>query len=267
MKTIRTKTLFIFILIILQAFTFTANAQRKTLRSKSNEAFGFGENLQYKVGYKFITAGTGSFRILQKPVIINDRECYDIRFQVKSLESLNWLYKVNDNYRTVLDAGGIFPWEFEQHIREGGYKRDYKAFFDQYFNLAKVGDKQIKIPDYVHDIVSAFYYVRTLDIGKMKKDTIIKLNNFFDDTTYSLGVRIKGRETIDVDAGRFRCIVVEPIVVEGGLFKSEGSIFIWMSDDDRKIPVKVATKIPIGFVEAKLSSYSGLRGPLDAKLK
>jgi hypothetical protein len=69
-----------------------------------------------------------------------------------------------------------------------------------------------------------------------------------------------------VDAGTFKCIVIEPMVTEGGLFKSEGNILVWLSDDDRKIPVKVATKIPIGYVEAKLTRYSGLRGPLKAKL-
>ncbi|MFN3306874.1 MAG: DUF3108 domain-containing protein, partial [Candidatus Kapaibacteriota bacterium] len=54
--------------------------------------------------------------------------------------------------------------------------------------------------------------------------------------------------------------------VEGGLFKSEGSIYIWLTDDDRKMPVKVATKILIGYVTAELVSYRGLRGPLNSKL-
>jgi len=246
--------------------TIVVPAQDRKFRYLENSAYGFGEKLEYKVGYKFITAGTGYFHILPDPLYINNRKCYDIRFQVKSLESLDWLYRVRDQYRTVLDVSGIFPWEFEQHIREGNYKRDFKAYFDQMSNIAKVDNKVFHIPEYVHDIVSAFYYVRTMDISKMKRDSVFYLKNFFDDTTYNLGIRIKGRETIEVDAGKFRCIVIEPMVVEGGLFQSEGTIFIWLSDDERKIPVKVATKIPIGFVEAKLTGYSGLRGPLNAKI-
>lgn len=242
-------------------------ASSKNFRYVQNEAFGFGERLDYKVGYKFITAGTGYFHILPNPVIVNGRRCYDIRFQVASLKSLEWLYRVRDTYRTVLDVGGIFPWQFEQRIREGNYKKDYTAEFDQFNNKAIVGDKKYDIPEYVHDIVSAFFYVRTLDIGSMRKDTIFYLNNFFDDTTNTLGVKVLGRQTIEVDAGKFRCIVIEPLVVKGGLFKSEGQILIWLSDDERKIPVKVATRIPIGYVTSELTGYSGLRGPLKAKLE
>jgi hypothetical protein len=67
-----------------------------------------------------------------------------------------------------------------------------------------------------------------------------------------------------VEAGTFRCIVIEPLVVEGGLFKADGKILIWVSDDERKIPVKVATKIPIGSIDTELTSYKGLRGPLQS---
>jgi len=254
------------IILLFLNLRIIANSNQKNFRYVPNEAYGFGERLEYKVGYKFITAGTGYFHILPEPVMVNNRQCYDVRFQVKSLESLDWLYRVRDQYRSVIDVGGIFPWEFEQKIREGNYKRDFTAKFDQFNNLAIVGNKSYEVPEYVHDIVSAFYYVRTLDLKSFKKDSVFYLKNFFDDTTYNLGVRIKGRETIEVDAGKFKCIVIEPMVVEGGLFKSEGNIFVWLSDDERKIPVKVATRIPIGFVEAKLTRFSGLRGPLSAKI-
>jgi hypothetical protein len=167
----------------------------------------------------------------------------------------------------VLDVNGIFPWEFEQHVREGGYQRDFKAYFDQYYNAAKTKDTTYTVPDYVHDIVSAFFYVRTMNLSSMRKDSVFYLSNFFDNKSFALGVRIKGKDIIEVDAGKFRCIVIEPMVVEGGLFKSEGNIYVWLSDDDRKIPVKVATKIPIGYVEAKLTGYSGLRGPLKSKIE
>ncbi len=242
------------------------NQNNKEMRYVPNEAFGFGERLDYKVGYKFITAGTGYFHILPDPMEINGRKCYDIRFQVRSLESLDWLYRVRDQYRTVLDVAGLFPWEFEQHVREGNYKRDFKATFDQFNNYAYVKDKQYKVPEYVNDIVSAFFYVRTMNLASMKKDSTFYLKNFFDDTTFTLGVRIKGKETVEVEAGKFRCIVIEPLVVQGGLFQNDGNIYIWVTDDERKIPVRVATKIPIGFVGAELVKYSGLRGPVKAKI-
>jgi hypothetical protein len=243
------------------------NNETFNFRYVKNEAFGYGERLDYKVGYSFITAGEGYFHILPNPVYKHGRECYDIRFQVNSLKSLEWIYKVKDRYRTVLDVSGIFPWEFEQNIREGNYKRDEKAIFDQANNLAYRNDKSFSVPPYIHDIVSAFFFVRTMDLGSMKKGHVFYLQNFYDDTTYTLGVKIHGKQTVEVPAGKFRCIIIEPLVVQGGLFKSEGNIYIWLTDDERKIPVKVSTKILIGYVSSELVSYKGLRGPLNAKIE
>lgn len=241
-----------------------SNDNSKTLRYVQNDAFGFGEKLDYRVGYKFITAGRGSFEVMPNPVMKNGRPCYDIRFDVKSLESLEWIYQVRDRYRTVMDVGGMFPWEFEQHIREGGYKRDFTASFSQETNKATTTEGTFEIPDYVHDVVSALFYVRTLNLAGMKKGEIIKLQNFFDRKTHELGVKVLGKQTIEVEAGKFRCIVVEPMIQEGGLFKSEGRILVWFSDDARKVPVKVSSKIPIGTVDAELTGYKGLRGPLQS---
>ena len=66
-------------------------------------------------------------------------------------------------------------------------------------------------------------------------------------------------------AGEFRCIKLEPMVEEGGLFKSEGSILVWLTDDQIKMPVKVKSRVLIGSIDADLSKYSGLAGQLNSK--
>jgi hypothetical protein len=270
MKTIQFCSVLLFSSLALASFSpVTPTALQKMEAGRRyvvNEAFGFGEKLEYRVGYKFITAGSAYFYVRPQPVVRNNQKCYDIRFEVRSLKSLDWLYKVQDGYQTLLDVDGIFPHEFEQHVREGGYSRDFKAQFDQVNNIARANDKEYQIPPFVHDIVSAFYYVRTHDLKSKRKGDIIQLQNFFDDKTNDLAVRILGRQEIEVGAGTFRCIVIEPVIVEGGLFKSDGRIMIWLSDDDRKIPVKVSAKIPIGTIDSELTSYSGLRGNLDSKV-
>jgi hypothetical protein len=84
------------------------------------------------------------------------------------------------------------------------------------------------------------------------------LENFYKDKVYPLDVVYRGKETITVDAGTFDCIMIEPMVVAGGLFKSEGSIIIWLTDDEVKMPVKVKTKVIIGSIDAVLTSYEGV---------
>lgn len=238
----------------------------KPLRTVANSAFGTGEVLEYNVGYKFVTAGTARFKVAPATVQRDGAECYDITFDVASRKALDYLYRVRDQYRTLVDVSGLYPVFFEQHIREGGYKRDFSATFDQKSHKARTTEGVFDIEPFTHDVVSAFYYLRTQNLRSFGRGDTVKLKNFFDKKTYDLNVVVLGRQTIEVEAGRFRCIVVEPIIAEGGLFKSDGKILIWLSDDDRKIPVKVSTKIPIGSIDSELTGYSGLKGPLSAKL-
>ncbi len=256
-------------------FLFAADSTvTKDFRKISQKAFKPGEKLTFEISYGFVNAGEAVMEIDKNYQTINGRKCYDIRFYVNSSSSFEWVYKVRDFYRTYVDAEGLFPWRFEQHIKEGNYQRDFEAIFDQQNLKAKTytGDKDPKkfegefdIPEYTQDAMSAFYYARTFDYGKMKEGDKISLQNFYKDKTYPLDVRYLGKETIEVPAGEFRCIKVEPLVQEGGLFKSEGSIVVWMTDDERRMPVKVKTKVIIGSIDADLSEYSGLAGPLKSK--
>ena len=235
-------------------------------RTIDNHAFGVGERLTFDISYGFITAGEAVMAIPSYEDIMG-RRCFRVEFTVNSLSSFNWIYKVDDHYLTFIDIQSIAPLRFEQHIREGSYSRDFSADFDQVDHIAKTTEGQHPIPPYVLDIMSAFYYFRTLDLSAAKTGDIFTLNNFYKDTTYELGVRVLGRQELEVTAGTFKTIVVEPLVKEGGLFKSEGRIVIWLTDDDLKIPVRVNTKVVIGSIDTELSGYSGLCGPLRSRIK
>ena len=233
-------------------------------RKVENKAFRAGEKLTFNVNYGFVTAGIATMEIdgIRR---ISARNAYHVLFRVNTVPSFDWIFKVRDRYETFIDTEGLFPWRFEQHIREGSYSRDFSAFFDQRRGKAKTSDGQYDIPPYVNDILSAFYYARTLDYSKMKVNDMVLLQNFYKDKVYDLNVKYLGKETVTVTAGTFDCIIVEPLVQEGGLFKSEGSITVWLSDDDLKLPIKVKTKVVIGSIDAELTKYEGLAGKLTSK--
>ena len=252
---------FSFILLMI-VFTLEAKAQK----AEQQTAFGVGERLLFDVNFGIITAGYAEMTIPQFDTV-KGNTVYKVQFTVRSTPTFDFFFEVRDRYETYLDSAGIFPWRFEQHIKEGKFKRDYTANFDQQNHIARTGEGDFDIPGYVHDIMSAFYYARTIDYTNFKVGQRVHLSNFFKGKTNPLDIKYLGKQKVEVDAGTFNCIIVEPMVKEGGLFKSEGRILIWMTDDERKIPVKVNTKVIIGSIDAELREYSGLNGPLKAKVQ
>ena len=240
-------------------------------RTQTNNAFSYGERLSFEVSYGFITAAEAFMTISPAPFMYNNRETYEVNFDVNSRSSFDVVYKVRDNYKTYIDAGGIFPWRFEQHIRENDFKRDFEATFIQeslkvYTKVNYVEDKSYTTQNqYVQDLISSFYYARTLDWKGKNNGDVVTVNYFYKDNFYPLDIRFEGRETVDVAAGEFKTFILHPMLKEGFTNKTS-DIFIYLSDDERKIPVKVKMKIVIGALVAELTQYTGLNGPLDSKI-
>ena len=235
------------------------------LRKLPNKAFASGEYLKFDITYGFVTAGEAVMSV--SDTVVKNRNCLRVDFHLKSKPFFDVFYRVEDRYHTLMDADGLFPWHFEQHIREGGFQRDFVAEFDQLEHVARTTGGNYKIPPYVQDMMSAFYFSRTIDYSNFKPGQKIHMQNFYKDSTYELDVKFRGRQTIEVEAGTFNCVVIEPLAKEGGLFKSDGRVFVWITDDERKIPVRVSSKISIGSVESELTEYHGINGPLNARVK
>lgn len=238
----------------------------ESLRVIQHNAFGVGERLVFDVKYSFIVAGEAMFRVSEL-IEYNGRQCYRVEFTVQSTPTFSWIYKVDDWYETIIDKDGIFPWRFKQRLREGKYRNDFEARFDQLNHVAYTEKGQYPIPPYVYDAVSAFYYVRTLDFSKSRPGERLTLYNFYKDSTYALAVKFLGFQQISIAAGTFNTVVIEPLMREGGLFKSEGRIIIWLTNDEKKIPVKVSTKVIVGSIDAELREYSGVVGQITAKVE
>ena len=241
-------------------------AQSFVYRKQRNVSFGVGERLVFDISYGFVTAGEAVMYIPEYDSIAG-RQAYRVEFTVNSLPSFSWIYKVEDRYLTFIDVEALLPHRFEQHIREGSYRRDFIADFDRVHGMARTSEGDYPILPYVHDVMSSFYFFRTLDLSSKKKGDSFTLHNFYKDKSYNLLVKVLGRQELEVAAGTFRTVVVEPYVEEGGLFKSEGRIVIWLTDDALCMTVRVNTEIVIGSIDSELREYSGLAGPLHAKIR
>ena len=63
---------------------------------------------------------------------------------------------------------------------------------------------------------------------------------------------IHKRETIKTDLGTFKTVKVEPVLDGDGIFNSSGRIFIWFTDDEKRLPVLMQCEIKLGSIKAEL---------------
>ncbi len=231
----------------------TSAAASDTLlgREIDNVAFGVGEKLSFDINYGFINAGTATMEV-GKLIEYESRPCYQIISRANSNKFFTSFYKVEDRIETIVDAVGLFPWRFEKHLREGGYKADRLSVFDQKNTRVIDGKDTTKVEPYCQDALSVLYYVRTL---KLTVGESVFAQNFVDGKVVKLEVRVLKKEKITVDAGTFDCLVVEPLTSSVGVFKNEGTLKVWLTDDRLRMPVLMKSKILVGSISAELTDY------------
>jgi hypothetical protein len=260
--------------ICLGAFTFIqpdTTTQPKVeefkYRKITNSAFTFNEKLTYRVHYGVINAATVSLEVGAALVDKNERKCYNIKADGRTLKSFDWAYKVRDKFETYVDNEAMAPISYNKNVQEDSYTDNDLVVFKH--NKKKLyGVKGIlDMPVYTHDIISALYYVRNLDFSKSKVGDNFPLDVYLDNKIYNLGFKYAGKETITTDIGKVKCIKFIPTLVVDRVFKDKDDMTVWVSDDDNKIPIRVKAKIMVGSVKVDITTYSGLKNEFKALVK
>ncbi len=237
--------------------------ESQPLRSTSNSSFTSGEELKYIVHYGWMDAGEAILKVENSPYSFNGRQAYHVVGTGKSLGAFNWVFKVDDRFETYIDKKGMFPYRFIRNCDEGGYKinQDYTFIPSKSAVKTEKGDT-LQTPNFVQDMISAYYFARTLDYSKAKKGDIFTVETIVDGEIYPLQIKYVGKETIKIRAGKFRCMKFIPVLQEGRIFEDADDLNVWITDDENKIPILVKSKIMVGSVKLEMTEWSGLANSL-----
>lgn len=238
-----------------------SSEESRLRRVITNRAFGVGERFVFSVGWEFINAGTAVMEI-PDVVRLNGRRCYHLVSTAKSNNVFSVFFKVDDRVESFMDVHGLYSLRYDKHLSEGKFKSEASMVFDQENHLAiyDAGQDTFSVPEYVQDVLSAFYFVRTqeLTVGQS-----LFVDNHTDKKNYPLEVKVLRREKVKVPAGEFQCLVVEPILQTPGIFEQKGKLTVWLTDDEVKMPVLMKSKVAIGSIVTELTGYQlGERGKL-----
>lgn len=235
-------------------------------RSIRHDAFRPGEKLTYVVHYGWVNAGEAVVELREAEQPVMGRKVWRAVGRGRSLGAFNTFYKVDDYYESQFDAEGVFPWIFQRRVSEGGFEFSQDYFYRQHKGEVVTQKKETHpVPPSVQDMLSAFYYARTLDFSNAKPGDVYTIQCFLDDELWPLQMKFIGKETIKLRNGKYRCMKFQPVVQEGRIFKTNDDLNVWITDDGNKIPVLAQAKVLVGSIKMELSQYEGLSHPI-AKL-
>jgi hypothetical protein len=209
------------------------------------------EKLYFELYWLGIYVGNATFE-----AVLNHGELR-ITSQVHSTPFVSTFYKVEDYAESRIVDGA--PVHFKIKQQEGKYRSNKETIFDQsekkvtFFNhLKETKEEHAMEGPALWDVISGFYYLRT---QAMETGKTICINVFDSNKFLTAEVTVMGKERIeDVNQKGIDTIIVKPVLNSDGLFKNKGTILVWFTDDEHRIPVKVETEVPVGKVIAKLMS-------------
>jgi hypothetical protein len=213
--------------------------------------FGVGESLSFEIKYGFISAGTAVIGI---PAIVTVRgyPCYHIVSVAESNSFFSVFFTVRDVVESFMDVRELVPLRFEKRLREGDFRDHDLVVFDHDRSVAIYPEQDgrvVPIAEGAQDILTSLYYVRMLDLQVGRS---VYITNHADKKNYPLEIKVLRKERVNVEAGRFDCLVVEPVMRTSGLFSHKGKLTIWLTDDERRVPVLMKSKVVIGSIVAEL---------------
>jgi hypothetical protein len=233
------------------AVTASARDTKKPFvwRVVPNKAFGVGEKLVFSVKYFGVTAGIATLEV-KDLADFSGRKAYHIEATARTAPFFEHFYRVKDVITSYMDVLGLFSWKYSKHLEEGGYRNDTTIVFDQEKGFAeKNNDQKCDIPAFVQDVLSEFYYFRS--VFKGEKET--KIDVASDECkTYQIVVKKIKEEKITTDAGEFNCVKVQPFLKYEGIFRQKGNVWIWLTNDGNLTPVLIKSEIAIGTIDVVL---------------
>ncbi len=268
----------IFLASILPGMDPNYISEASTTCNVETESFQAGESLSYKVYYNagpmWLSGGEVYFKLQTEQ--LNGRDVYHALGEGISYKSFDWFFKVRDKMETWMEPSTLQSYKFVRDVSEGGYTF-YRSYdwnrttntIISYSDNHKGKKSTITINNVepcAVDLLSSFYWARSIDFSKYQPGDKIPLTMAVDDEIYNLYIRYEGKEQYKTKLGTFNCMKVKPLLVEGSVFHSGEGMTIWVTDDENRIPVRIESHLLVGRITCDLKSYAGIKHPFTSKV-
>jgi hypothetical protein len=213
--------------------------------------FELGEVLTYDLRFGAIKVGTSRLRVVGQEMV-RGRNAWRVRFTVSGG---TFFYKVNDVYESWMDVVTLNSLRYVQDLEQGSRDRErtFEIFPERamYRETTRGTSDRPSVADPLDD-GSFLYFIRTvpLEIGRT-----YTFNRYFRPDRNPVQIRVLRRERVQVPAGEFDAIVIQPIIKTSGIFAEGGQAEIWLSDDSERMMLQMKSRLSFGTLNLYLRSY------------
>lgn len=228
-----------------------------------------GEVLNYRIHYGFLNAGTATLTTLKTNY--KGKPHFYVKGYGKTTGAVRAFFKVEDNYESFINYNTGLPSFYVRDVEEGTYTQHLETVFNHdnqtliLSNKKKNTTKVLKSVKGVQDMLSAFYYLRSLDSDDLKVGSVKKLNIWIDDELFPFQLKVAGTENVKTKFGTISCLKIIPQVISGRVFKDKEGVTLWVSNDKNYVPIAIKAELAVGSLKASLENYKSVKYPLNFK--
>ncbi|GMT42229.1 MAG: hypothetical protein IEMM0002_0640 [bacterium] len=221
--------------------------------------FRVGEKLTYNVTWLMFDAGR---MVLSIPEMVSDsgQNLMHLKLHTATANTLAQICRMDDYFHSYWDVDSRASKKLVVKIRESFTTTDKVVEFDHHGAVAVVTEngkepEEKELVPFAQDFLSAGYYTRLLPL---EPSTQKKFSVFEDNQNYDAVVKVIKKEKIRIMGGEIDTVMIIPKIKLEGAFQSRGTIYMWLTDDEYKVPVKIKANIFVGTVTLLLTEAEGV---------
>jgi hypothetical protein len=260
-------------------FTGSQNSSYAQECTASNSTFNIGEEITYVISYDWFVIWTevGEVKLTITDTSFNGMPAYRFYALGETYKSWNWIFKVKDEFESIVDKNTLKPFSSHRNIREGKYRQwdNYTYHYEDSIAIATnstndnpVTTDTLPINPCTFDIMGALLYARNIDFSGFEVGDKIPVTVLLDKEAYPIYFRYLGIEDYKLKhVGTFECIKFSIMLIEGEMFHEGENMVVWATNDQNRIVIYAESPILVGSVKARISNIKNNRYPIKAKKK
>ncbi len=221
------------------------------------------EHFEYSAHYGLAQIGSLTLDCPKVLYRIDSTACYHVIAKAKLTGLAGGLTTLEDSWDSFIDTNTLLPKKFSRDLKENKYKKKEYTTFNRLAKQAIVHDttggedkiNTFEITEQIQDMLSVYYLFRNVPFYELVEGDTLKMDVFLEQARYNIKIKYLGKEQIKTKYGKLSSFIIAPLMPENKVLQGEYPVKAWISDDERKIPLKAQVKILLGSVEVELDKY------------